>query len=97
MARCLVSERLGRRVFYGAMITEGAVALVWAMAASYFFYGGGWQTLDPDMSEAFRSQFAADGGKTLIQYYPAPVVAIRPYRCPHVWLPHSCSRRRDTL
>lgn len=33
MARCLKSERLGRGVFYGAMITEGIVALIWAAAA----------------------------------------------------------------
>lgn len=39
MARCLKNERLGRRVFYGAMITEGIVALIWA-AAGMSFYGG---------------------------------------------------------
>lgn len=39
MARCLKSEHLGRPVFYGAMITEGVVALIWATVASYFFYG----------------------------------------------------------
>ena len=39
MARCLKSERLGRPIFYGAMITEGIVALVWATVASSFFYG----------------------------------------------------------
>ena len=33
MARCLKSEGLGRGVFYGAMITEGVVALIWAAAA----------------------------------------------------------------
>lgn len=39
MARCLKSERKGRPIFYGAMITEGIVALVWAAVSSYFFYG----------------------------------------------------------
>ena len=39
MARCLKSERMGRPIFYGAMITEGIVALVWAAVSSYFFYG----------------------------------------------------------
>lgn len=39
MARCLTSERLGRRVFYGAMIAEGAVAMIWAAAAMTFFGG----------------------------------------------------------
>ena len=39
MARCLPNERLGRPVFYGAMITEGIIALIWA-AASVTFFGG---------------------------------------------------------
>lgn len=39
MARCIQNERLGRRVFYGAMVAEGIVALIWA-AAGMAFYGG---------------------------------------------------------
>ena len=39
MARCMKSERMGRPVFYGAMITEGIVALIWATVSSWFFYG----------------------------------------------------------
>ena len=38
MARCLQSERKGRPIFYGAMITEGLVALVWATVSMWFFY-----------------------------------------------------------
>ena len=38
MARCMKSERQGRPIFYGAMITEGMVALIWATASMYFFY-----------------------------------------------------------
>lgn len=41
MARCITDEKLGRPVFYGAMITEGVVALVWAAVSSWFFFGGG--------------------------------------------------------
>lgn len=37
MARCVTSERQGRWVFYGAMIAEGMLALVWAAAAGSFF------------------------------------------------------------
>ncbi len=36
MSRCLENERRGRIVFYGAMITEGIVALIWAAAAIKF-------------------------------------------------------------
>ena len=38
VARCMVNESQGRRIFYGAMIVEGIVALIWAAAASYFYH-----------------------------------------------------------
>ncbi len=38
MARCIKSERDGKKVFYGAMCMESVIALVWAGAASAFFY-----------------------------------------------------------
>ncbi|MEP6626427.1 MAG: carbon starvation CstA family protein, partial [Ginsengibacter sp.] len=39
MARCMTNERQGRPVFFGAMVTEGIVALIWA-AISMCFFGG---------------------------------------------------------
>ena len=39
MARCLRTEKDGRKVFYGAMIAEGIIALIWAAAAMSFFGG----------------------------------------------------------
>lgn len=39
MARCLKNERYSRPVFYGAMIAEGIVAMVWATAAMAYFGG----------------------------------------------------------
>ncbi len=60
MARCLKSEKLGRPIFYGAMITEGIVALIWAAVGSYFFYGGG----------------AAEVGSTLSAQAPSVVTAV---------------------
>ena len=41
MARCMGNERMGRPIFYGSMITEGIVALIWAAVSSYFFFAGG--------------------------------------------------------
>lgn len=38
MARCMKTERDGRKIFYGAMISEGVIALIWA-AAGVAFYG----------------------------------------------------------
>ena len=37
MARCMKNETLGRKIFYGTMVTEGIVALIWAAAAMTFF------------------------------------------------------------
>ena len=52
MARCMKSEKLGRPIFYGAMITEGLVALVWAAVSSYFFFDGGAAEVGSDLSAA---------------------------------------------
>ncbi len=41
MARCMTNEKYGRPCFYGAMIAEGIVALIWAAAASSY-----WGSLD---------------------------------------------------
>ncbi len=39
MARCLTNEKYGRPVFYGAMITEGIIALMWATLGMSFYQG----------------------------------------------------------
>ncbi len=39
MARCLKNEKYARPVFYGAMIAEGVVAMIWATAAIAYFGG----------------------------------------------------------
>ena len=38
VAKCIQSEKLGRKVFYGAMLSESVIALVWA-AGGVAFYG----------------------------------------------------------
>ena len=60
MARCLENEKLGRPIFYGAMITEGVIALIWAAVGSYFFYAGG----------------AAEVGSSLSAQAPSIVTAV---------------------
>ncbi|MBO4907068.1 MAG: carbon starvation protein A [Bacteroidaceae bacterium] len=79
MARCMKSERQGRPVFYGAMVTEGLVALVWATISSYFFFADGWRDVcSPELVKSFTT--GADGlvrnadGKLLIQSFDAPRV-----------------------
>ncbi len=49
MARCLKNERLARPVFYGAMVAEGIVALIWAAAAIAFT--GGYEGLAQYVAE----------------------------------------------
>lgn len=48
MARCMKHEKQARPIFYGAMITEGVVALIWATVAMFFFYNNptpGYETI----------------------------------------------------
>ena len=73
MARCMKNEKMGRPIFYGAMITEGIVALIWATVSMYFFYYGGWrECVAPEVAQEFIAQ--ADGGKSLLQNFTAPQV-----------------------
>ena len=56
MARCITSEKLGRKVFYGAMISEGLIALVWAAAGVTCY-------------ENSQALLAAGGGTSKVVYY----------------------------
>ena len=66
MARCLKNEKYARPVFYGAMIAEGIVAMIWATAA--MAYCGGPEGLNNAMTsvgteingEIIRNAQAAD-------------------------------------
>lgn len=49
MSRCIKKETDGRKVFYGAMIAEGMIALIWA-AAGMAFYNG-----TPGLAEAIKA------------------------------------------
>ena len=73
MARCMKNEKMGRPIFYGAMITECVVALIWATVSMYFFYYGGWrECVSPEVAQQFIAQ--AGDGKSLVQYFDAPTV-----------------------
>lgn len=66
MARCMKNERLGRRIFYGSMITEGVMAMIWAAAAIQFA-----SALDVDGSTPYEKllnamlETKADGSTTM--------------------------------
>ena len=49
ISKCIKSEKEGRQVFYGAMVAEGIIALIWAAAAMAFFKvntSDGWNILN---------------------------------------------------
>lgn len=56
MARCMTSEKQGRPVFFGTMVTEGIVALIWA-AISMSFFGG---------VDLLNTEMAASGGNAAL-------------------------------
>lgn len=75
MARCMKNEKLGRTVFYGSMITEGFVALIWTAAAIKFADAAGVQGDTP--YDRLWSLLNADGTNN-----PAVVVN----QICHTWL-----------
>lgn len=49
VAKCIKSEKEGRHIFYGAMVAEGIIALIWAAVAMAFFRVNevdGWNALN---------------------------------------------------
>lgn len=69
MARCMTHEKYGYPVFYGAMITEGIVALIWAAVAAYFFYdpssNGDIHTAAPKVVEIMSNKWLGPVGGVL--------------------------------
>lgn len=61
MARCMTNEKYGRPVFYGAMITEGVVALIWAAAAVKFA-----STLPGEAGATAYDKLAAMGNPAIV-------------------------------
>jgi len=49
MARCIKNERQGRRIFYGSMVAEGLIALIWAAAGMAFYHG------TPGLADAMKA------------------------------------------
>lgn len=62
MARCLKNERHAKPVFYGAMVAEGIVALIWAAAAIAFT--GGYDGLQQYLGENSPAILVDDVSKT---------------------------------
>lgn len=54
-AKCMVNEKQGRQIFYGAMVGEAVIALIWA-AAGVAFYGSA------ELLQAAIDKFGSAGG-----------------------------------
>ena len=80
MARCLKSEKDGRKIFYGAMISESVIALVWA-AAGVAFYGatGG---LEAALAELGQSGVVYDISVNLLGDFGGALAIIGVVVCP---------------
>ena len=56
VAKCIKTEKEGRQIFYGAMVAEGIIALIWAAVAMAFFH--------TDTQEGYNSLMALGGGNS---------------------------------
>ncbi|MBQ9156833.1 MAG: carbon starvation protein A [Eubacterium sp.] len=80
IAKCITSEKEGRKVFYGAMIIESVIALVWA-AAGVAFYGGT-QMLNEALSAAGQSGTVYEISKTMLGPVGGVLAVIGVVACP---------------
>lgn len=80
MARCVKKESEARKVFYGAMIAEGVIALVWAAAAMSFF--GGSEGLQAAIKEGSASGVVNVISHTLLGKVGAVLAILGVVACP---------------
>ncbi|MGE4485594.1 MAG: carbon starvation protein A [Oscillospiraceae bacterium] len=63
IARCVTNEKEGRHIFYGAMVSEGIIALIWAAAGIAFYYNK-----DASVGTVTAALAAAGGGNSTTVY-----------------------------
>ena len=80
IAKCITSERQGRKIFYGAMITESVIALIWA-AAGVAFYGGA-DLLNEALSSAGPSSVVLEISRTMLKSIGGVLAVIGVVVCP---------------
>ena len=80
IAKCITTEKVGRRVFYGAMIMESVIALVWA-AAGVAFYGTT-QILNDTITELGQSGTVYEISKSLLGNIGGALAVIGVVICP---------------
>ncbi len=80
MARCVKKEHEARKIFYGAMIAEGVIALVWAAAAMSFF--GGSEGLQSAIKEGSAAGVVNTISNTLLGKVGAILAILGVVACP---------------
>ena len=80
IAKCITSEKEGRKVFYGAMIIESVIALVWA-AAGVAFYGGT-EMLNEALTTAGQSGTVYEISRTMLGTAGGILAVIGVVACP---------------
>ena len=80
IAKCITSEKQGRGVFYGAMIAESVIALIWA-AAGVAFYGAT-EALSDAISALGQSGTVYEISKTMLRDVGGVLAVIGVVVCP---------------
>ncbi len=80
ISKCITSEKHGRKVFYGAMISESVIALIWA-AAGVAFYGST-ELLSGAISSLGQSGTVYDISKTMLGSVGGLLAVIGVVVCP---------------
>ena len=79
IAKCITNEKQGRKIFYGAMVGESVIALVWA-AAGVAFYGAT-QVLN-DALKAGASNVVYDISKGVLGTFGGALAIVGVIVCP---------------
>ncbi|MBQ7615974.1 MAG: carbon starvation protein A [Butyrivibrio sp.] len=80
MAKCITSEKVGRKVFYGAMILESVIALVWAAGGAAFY--GSTQLLNEAITVNGQSGTVYEISRTMLGTVGGVLAVIGVVVCP---------------
>lgn len=80
MSKCMTTEKQGRAIFYGAMICEAVIALVWAAAGTSFYATAG--ALSHALSSTGPSAVVYDVSKTMLGTVGSILAVIGVVLCP---------------
>lgn len=80
IAKCITSEKQGRAIFYGAMIAESVIALIWA-AAGVAFYGAT-DVLNDALSTLGQSGVVYDISNTMLGVVGGALAIVGVVVCP---------------